>query len=266
LQRATRVIHALAKEAERRGWTVEPGDDLRIAAEDRRFSLRLREKGVRARGSWEEMVSRYRGLPRDSIFYRDRELPSGPYDAGATGQLELNGDWEFHGRQSRWGDRKSWTLDDRLPHLFREIEERIVEAAFETADRRIAAEKAAEAAKREAEERERQWHVLMDEARERLVEEQRATHLRKQADAWQEVERLRRYCDAVQAAYADRSDTAEWLAWARAYAARLDPLSEPPTMPAPIEATPEVLQPYLPVGWSAEGPEAPGYRTRHLWS
>jgi hypothetical protein len=212
-------------------------------------------------------VDRFRGVSRDSYFYRDRELPTGAYDAAATGRLnlELNREWPFRGRQSRWGDRQSWTLEDRLPHLFREIEERIVEAERVAEERRVATERAAEAAKLEAEEHQRRWHVLMERARERLLEDHRAKQLRNEAGAWRDADRLRRYCDAVDTAYGSRPDTAEWLAWARGYVAQIDPLNRPPTMPKPIEATPEALQPYLPEGWSAHGPEARTHRSQHPW-
>jgi ElaB/YqjD/DUF883 family membrane-anchored ribosome-binding protein len=161
----------------------------------------------------------------------------------------------LRGRQSRWADRQSWTLKERLPHLFREIQERIVEADRVAEERRIAAEKAADAARREAEECKRQWHGLMDRARERLIEAHRAAHLRAQADAWQQADRLRRYCDALEAAHGAHPDSAHWLAWARQYANRLDPLTEPPTMPEAPEATSEALQEHLPPGWSDYGPE-----------
>jgi hypothetical protein len=49
--------------------------------------------------------------------------------------------------------------------------------------------------------------------------------------------------------------SASWLAWARSYAAQQDPLSKPPTMPQPPEATPGALQEHLPDGWSAYAPE-----------
>jgi hypothetical protein len=49
--------------------------------------------------------------------------------------------------------------------------------------------------------------------------------------------------------------SASWLAWARSYAAQQDPLSKPPTMPQPPEATSGALQEHLPDGWSAHGPE-----------
>jgi hypothetical protein len=210
--RATRIIHAIAVEAERRGWSA-----------------------------------------------------SVPAQSEARGKLRLErnckNDWIFRGRQSRWADRQSWTLEERLPHLFREIEERIIEAKRVAEEQRIAAEKRAEAERREAEERERRWHVLMDQIRHRLVETHRASQLRTQAEAWEQAGRLQRYCDALAAKYGDDPRTAEWIAWARAYAARLDPLREPPSMPEPPEETPSALQEHLPGGWSVYGPEH-GYRAR----
>jgi hypothetical protein len=129
------------------------------------------------------------------------------------------------------------------------------EAAGRSQRQGIAAETAADAARREAEEREHTWHELMDQARERLIETHRATQLRAQADAWDEACRLRRYCDAIDVAHGDHPPTAQWLAWARAHATQLDPLTDPRTMHAAPEATPETLQPHLPDGWSALGPE-----------
>lgn len=276
LPRATRIVHAIAVEAERRGWSARASSEskngygrvdwtgtkdghLQITAEHYEFWLRLQEDGVHTRGVWEEEVYRYRNVSSDWTFYRDRELPRGPYDADAKGRLKLelhsSGRWTYSGRQSRWGDRQSWRLEERLPHLFREIEERIVEAGHAAERAQIAAEKAAEAARQAAEERERTWHVLMRQAEERLVEAHRAAQLRAQADAWHQAESLRRYCDAVDAAYGDRHETAEWLTWARTHILSLDPLTEPPTMPAAPEASPDALQPHLPEGWSARGPE-----------
>lgn len=156
---------------------------------------------------------------------------------------------------SRWSDRTSWTLEQRLPHLFREIEERVAEAEYAAEQERLAAEKAAEAAKRAAEERERTWQVLMRQAEERLIESHRAACLREQSDAWSRAEILRRYCDAMETAYGDKPETSEWLGWAKAYISRLDPLTEVPAMPASPDANPEALQRHLPDGWSAEGPQ-----------
>jgi hypothetical protein len=276
LPRVTRIVHAIAVEAERRGWSAEVSSEskngygrtdwtgtkdghLQITAEKHEFWLRIQEEGVHTRGVWEEEVHRYRNVTSDWTFYRDRELPRGAYDASATGRLKLElhggGRWAYSGRQSRWANRQSWTLEERLPHVFREIEERIAEADHAAEQARIAAEKAAEAARQAAEERDRTWHVLMRQAEERLVETHRATQLRAQADAWHRAEKLRRYCDAIEDAYGDQPETVEWLTWARTHVVALDPLTEAPTMPGDPEANPDTLQPHLPSGWSARGPE-----------
>jgi hypothetical protein len=276
LPRATRIVHAIAVEADRRGWraSVPAGTKneygyvrwsgtsdghVRIEVEQHAFWIRLQEEGVHTRGPWEEEVRRYRNVSRDSYFYRDRELPSGAYDADAKGRLKLElhstHEWTHSGRQSRWADRQSWTLENRLPHLFREIEERIVEADYAIEQRRIAAEQAEEARRRAAEERERAWHALMAEAKRRLIESYRAAQLKAEAEAWQTANLIRRYCDALETAFGDRPETTEWLSWARTYADRLDPLGSPPMMPGEPEATTEALQQYLPPGWSSLGPE-----------
>ena len=74
-----------------------------------------------------------------------------PYDAGATGELSIEALGWSRGRQSSWGDRSRLRLEDRLPHLFRELE---IQAA-EAEERRLAAE-------REEAERQRQ----VDDARQ----------------------------------------------------------------------------------------------------
>jgi hypothetical protein len=276
LPRATRVIHAIATEAERRQWVATTPEEsangygrrdwrgakdghLQLTVRGHTLWMRCKEGSVRTRGSWDEGVRRYRGVDRDSPWYRDRDLPSGPYDATATGRLviELYSErsWIHRGRQSRWGDRHSWSLEDRLPHLFREIEDRVSEVERSDEAERVAAEEAAAAAVRQAQERERQWRRLMDEARQHLAHAQRANELGRQVKAWCEAGRLRHYCDAVEAAHGQEPATREWLKWARGFIADLDPLTKPPAAPPLPDPAPDALQPYLPPGWSAQGPE-----------
>lgn len=218
--------------------------------------ISIKERGVHRRGPWEEDVRRYRDY---TPFFRERPVPTGPYDEDATGELELSIDVTpgcgFDGRQSRWSDRQSWTLEERLPYLFQEIAMRIVLAERHAIRQRIAAERAAEAAQRAKEERERQWHALMTQARERLIEDHRAAHLRAQADAWHEADRLRAYCAAVAEKHAGPRHTEQFLTWAKNRATSIDPLTVPPTLPCAPEPTAETLQPYMPAGWSAHGPE-----------
>lgn len=173
LQRAVRIAHALVTEAERRGWTVPSpagsedeersagGGGLAVVAGGRRFWLHFSEKGVKERGRWEEEVEQYRNAYRYwSSRDGGREYPNGPYDAGATGELKVHlgaeRAWVFRGHQSNWGDRASWQLEERLGHVFREMEERIVKADRVEEEERIEAERRAEEERREVEERERQ--------------------------------------------------------------------------------------------------------------
>jgi len=268
LPRAIRIIHAIAGEATRRGWDVSGpstdsgprsrGPDLTILTTGHTFGLRLFEEGVHPRGAWEEEVRTYRNAYYWPGSSRERTSPSGPYDADATGRLGLEllagNSRIFAERQWRWGDRRRWTLEERLPHLFREIEERIVLAAQAVEVERIEAERAAARARLAAEERERQWRLLMSKATERLVEDNRAQQLKEQASAFAETQRLRSYLEAMEAAYGDHEETAPWLVWAQSYVERRDPLMKPPGMPPAPNATAQALQAYLPSGWSAEGP------------
>jgi hypothetical protein len=118
LPRATRIVHLIAVEAERRGWSARASSEskngydridwtgtkdghLQITAEQYEFWLRLQEEGVHTRGVWEEEVYRYRNVSSDWSFYRDRQLPRGPYDAGANGRFKLelysSGRWTYSG-------------------------------------------------------------------------------------------------------------------------------------------------------------------------
>ena len=116
-----------------------------------------------------------------------------PYDSGATGELNIEALGWSHGRQSSWGDRKRWTLEDRLPQLMRELETQAVEAE----ERRLAKE-------REEAERQRQWEAAMDSAKLRLIEDHRLNVLRNRVAAWHEADAIRAYCDAVEARHGDR--------------------------------------------------------------
>jgi hypothetical protein len=276
VSRATRIVHVIAREGERRGWSVEvppsspnaygretwaasKDGHLRIEAGGGLFWLRLREDLVHTRGPWEEEVARYRNVDRDSTWYRDRELPSGRYDANAGGQLTIElyaaASWLFHGRRSRWGDRKRWQLEDRLADLLAEIEARVAEAERAAEEQRNAEEQARAVARQRAEERERQWRRHLERAGELRAESLRAKELRKQAERWREARALTEYCDAIEASHGKDAQTAEWLSWARTFIEDLDPTSAPPTGPKLEEPSAENLQPFMPEGWSAIGPD-----------
>jgi hypothetical protein len=261
LPRVLRIVHALAMEAERRGYKVacvqvredsygrsewKPGRDgqLTFAIDGHQLNVRIWEKGAGIRGPYERQKKR---------FEEDREQPvrlmqfverPKAYDSGATGELNIEALGWSNSRQSSWGDRKRWTLEDRLPQLMRELETQSAEAEA----RRLAKE-------REDAERQHQWEAAMDRAKRRLFEAHRVDVLRKRVRAWEEANAIRAYCDAVEARHgADAvnadSEAAQWLALAREHADRAQQL---PQMPADPEITHEALKPYL-GGWSPYGP------------
>lgn len=262
LPRVLRIVHALATEAERRGyevacvriredryghqeWKASRDGQLVFTLKGHTLPVRIWEKGAGTRGPYEQQLARWK---------RDREQPSRlmqfvdrpkAYDAGATGELNIEALGAAYGRQKSWGDRSRWTLEDRLPNLLRELELQAVELE----QRRLTRE-------REAAERQRQWEAAMETAKRRLVEDSRLEVLRERVRAWQEADAIRAYCDAVQArhgtdAVATNQDAARWLALAREHA---DQLQQLPRMPPDPEITPDRLKPYL-GRWSPWGPQ-----------
>jgi hypothetical protein len=257
LPRATRLVQAIAVEAERRGWGVRTAGEsenevglvdwssakdghLQLAVGEHLFWVRLQEEGVGTRGVLEDEDTRE------------------PFDAGATGRLKLElrwGEW-FTRQQTRWVDRANSLLEDRLADVFGEIRERVAEAE------RLAVEKRARAAQADAEAeaaavaREQEWTRLMAQARVRYIEEAYAAELLAQVEAFEQVARIRAYCDAVVATHGSGAglETAAWISWAREYADRIDPLLGSPHAPPGVEPAPAALQAYLPEGWNAAGP------------
>lgn len=260
LGRATRIVQALVAIGEERGWeirnvaaTKEPGrygrsnwtgaNDGHIVVRIGDYSqwLQIREDGLPSRASWEKEVRRSRPHWDDG----PRHEPLGEYEKKATGHLSIVMGPKYGGRS--WSDRKSWSLDEKLPEIVLALE------AAATEHRR----RAEEAEKQAALRRER-WEEAMERARERYLEAWRADKLIRRAETLRQVKELREYCDAVEAQFllAEHPRTAEWIEWARRYLERVDPLRDPPVMPAdPDDVRPEDLKPFLD-GWSPYGPEA----------
>lgn len=261
LPRALRVVHALATEAERRGYEIacvhvrddsygrsewKPAQDgqLLFTINGHPLKVRIWEKGAGQRAPYEREMQRWQ---------QDRERPirlmqflqrPKPYDSGATGELNIEA-LGSHGRRNSWGDRTRWTLEDRLPHLLRELEIRAVEAE----QRRLAQQ-------REEAERQQQWEAAMEHAKCRLLEDHRLEVLRNQVRAWDEAETIRAYCDAIEARHGADTitadpDAAAWITLAREHADRAQQL---PRMPPAPEITHEGLKPYL-GKWSPYGPQ-----------
>jgi hypothetical protein len=261
LPRVLRIVHALAHEAEKRGYEVacvkvhedrygrsewSPGRNGQLVVTIRGHALPVRiwEKGCGRRGHYEQHLKQWKD-DREQPVRRMRfvERPK-PYDSGATGELNAQALGSSFGRQSSWGDRSRWTLEDRLADLLRELERQAAEA-----------EERQRAGEREEAERQRQWEAAVQDAKRRFLEDHRREALRRRVREWEEGEAIRAYCEAVEARYgadaiAADSEATQWLALAREHANRAQQL---PRMPAEPQITAEALKPYL-GRWSPYGP------------
>jgi hypothetical protein len=260
LPRALRIVHALAVEAERRGYRIsclrvredgygrtewKPAQDgqLVFTINGHELKVRIWEKGAGQRGPYEHQMRRWKA-DREQPF-RLMQFVERPkaYDSGATGELNVEALGSAYGRQKAWGDRSRWKLEDRLPNLLRELEVQAVEAE----ERRLARE-------REQAERQRQWAAVMEHAKLQFINDHRLEVLRNRVRAWEEAEAIRRYCEAVESRHGDAvadPAAAEWLSLALDHADRVQEL---PRMPADPEITHDGLRPYL-GGWSPYGPQ-----------
>src|SRR5205814_1444596 len=122
------------------------------------LKVRLWEKGCGPRAPYEQQMERWREdreRPFREMLFLNRPKP---YDSAALGQLNVAVVGWGHSRQTSWGDRQRWRLEDRLPQLMRELETQATEAE----DRRLAKE-------REAAERRVAWEAAMEAAKRRLL-------------------------------------------------------------------------------------------------
>jgi hypothetical protein len=262
LPRALRIMQGLATELDRRGHRIACADigakdegygryrrkeadngQLVVTINGHELTLGLYEKGVGLRGPWEERKRRREEAHRTLRFDAWDVGRIEPYDKGATGELDLS-ILTYGPRQTRWGDRKRWSLEDRLPQVLRELET----LAEEAEERRIARE-------REEAERQRAWEAAMAAAKERAIEHYHLETLRRRAGAWREADEIRIYCDAVEARHGEAlnvdTEAARWLRFARQHADKLQRLPQMPTDP---ELKVEDLKPFL-GGWSPYGPQ-----------
>jgi hypothetical protein len=263
LSRSVRIIHALVVEAERRGHKAaspnlprhernarssakDPVPHLAITVGNHTYLLSITEEKVLLRGVWEERRRANEEYRRQFPLYGSRERLR-PYDSEATGQLTISlvaSGYRREGRAASWSDRKSWTLEDKLPELLQELELRAVED-----DERGAEER------RQAEERRRKWELAMERAQERFLEAHRAKVLRAQLAARQEAKVMSAYLVELEEVHVDSPEWAEWIAWVREYIKRVDPLESAPSMPEEPEISREDLKLYLPSGMNPYGPE-----------
>ncbi len=231
LRRALRIMDALVRAFETRGWKVELSsrNDLKshVTILGQRLPFGIREtlkKAVTSPPTADRLFSSRSNLPRSSTYHDDYHEYSGLLAfvmryAGSYGVLKA------------WAETKRRRLEERVSDSIISL----VKAAYnelESGQRRAEwVRQAAEAAERE-----------LEEERRREKEAGKVRALVEQAKLWRTSGQLLDYVRAVrgvaesQSALEDESDLGRWLAWAEAYARSIDPLrqklSNLPTVPA----------------------------------
>lgn len=226
--RALRILHALAVESERRGYTItphtpkannykaEPAWHLLVTVASDVVPLRISEETDRV-----EHVPTAREL---AVHERNPWIRIPSHDVVDSGRLRIElGGLPRSDRRSSWADRTAWSLEDKLPEVLREVAVRADELRL-----RREAKARAEEEYRQAVEHERQ------RARVRAADVHRRAVLDDQMTQWHQACELRLYAAALEkritAAEANEHATNEgtstarrWLAWVTDLAEQQDP-------------------------------------------
>jgi hypothetical protein len=254
LSRASRVLHALATEAERRGYSVTgrrkteekfslTDGQMQIKISSSSYKIRIREEGAPG-GAPLPYSFGPRKLPRWRAAKKNAFVPTGKL------RITIEEGYSRDGRPTEFRDTQKASLEERLPAALRELEIRALEDDWRRQEE-----------ERKVERRRRQWELAMDQAKEDFREARRAEILAGQIKRWRQAAEVDAYISAMHTAIeglADdesRADASRWLTWISAYRERLDPLHGHLEMPEDVKPSREDLMPFL-RGWSPYGPDA----------
>lgn len=257
VDRAAKLLHALATESTARGYEVTlPSShkrtdtrrpttldgDIAITIGMTTVPLEMRELPPNS-GAARPYIPKYNSRTQSWTLVNNTDFVS-------TGrlQLEVTQKYSTHGRQERFHDGKRQQLDSVLPAILREIEIQQLENEWKREQARL-----------KEEDTQRRWEAAMKRARKRIQDHHKAQQLKIQADAWAEAGMLRKYVDALEARVSSERDGElvnrghAWLSWARDYIDAKDPLLRPIEVPVMADYRDEDLVPFLD-GWSPHGP------------
>lgn len=250
MDRALRILHGLAAEAERRGFDVrahlphhggdrsrdEPLWHLLFTTGDETVPLRIEEEDDRV-----EHVPTSRELKEHERRPWVR-IPT--HDHLRSGRLRIQlGGQSLLERKSSWADRASWRLEEKLPAVLREV-------AVRADELRLLREAKARAheAHRQAVEREEELAYV------RAAEAHRVEVLDGHLTAWRAAEELRADAMAVANRITDAADGQDaealgearrWLDWVRDRADRRNPTTRLATWPKTPELASYELRKFM---------------------
>lgn len=220
LRRALRIVDALIKAIEHRGWkvTLGTGDDRKSYVEvlGQKVPFGIREPRKQIPNEPPKPVRLRTGKMYTPYHYKYREEPSGRL------ALVIRNSWG-HGVSKSWLETESRPLEDRLNDFIVVV----VRVAHKEAER--------ERRWREEKERQRAIEQLrIAEQRQRELEAARGKALEEQAERWRRSRAIQEYLAAIREVAEDApggiatgSELAEWLDWAETYSRSLDPLGGP---------------------------------------
>lgn len=247
--RALRILDAVAKTAESRGYQVTTPPVERGYMQPRGY-LHITIGG---HSHTVDMVELNDKLPHEPTLQELKDKERHPwvripaYDNVPSGRLALKVVGGSQVRQESFADTKTIDLEDRLPMVLQELELR--SAAEEEQDRKLELER---------QERRRHWEQVHEEAKSSAREQYRAEALMNQAERWQQANNLAAYLDAaaihIETLHDEKRAAAEeWLDWGRRHLREIDALNHTLAMPADPTFTPDLLKPFM-HGLSPHGP------------
>lgn len=249
LNRAARILQAIAAEAERRSLNVVTPSaavkklDEYKAREIARTHLAIvtpsgiygiKVKEIPDKGG-QKLKPRYWNEPKRLPAWLD----SRGWEFISTGRLELRvfGPMAAYGGDA-YRDAKSKRLEDMLPEVFRSFD--IYALKIEARER---------VRELEEERKQRHWEQAIEAAKVNFAADFRWRELQRQAADWRRAHELHDYIAAMRdtvAAETPSESTTRWLGWAESAVKGLDPLAElsslEPNIPHP---TTEQLKPFL---------------------
>jgi hypothetical protein len=220
IDRATRILDALAQALEARGIPLVVGADdsgSRVTVLGVSHEIALEESTDRK--VRELTPAEKKAQQRDPWLYRTPQ-----YDYTPTGRLALRIKGYGSGERRSWSDGKQQRLEDCLN-------------AFVIGLIRVAVRQRAQ--ELEWERQRREWEAQEQRRREAerqlRLEEARSQALQMQLSAWHKSQQVRDYVEAVRRTAIERHGAIEpgshlerWLTWTSEYADRLDPLHKDP--------------------------------------
>lgn len=258
LPRALRILEAVAREAERRGWRLEPREDDKdghwrsqsdykagqfyMVMGEHRASIRIKERA----GKGGEKIGYVYGRKDSRPGWQQSRMTA----FVSTGRLALEaGAYEAY-------DAGTQLLDLKIGRAFKSLEARLLSTEYKVKlDARIQELRVEARVGFEARLRER-WQAARSAAELRVIEDHRELVLKEQLEHFELVERLGPYLEAIRAD-SGSPVSAEWIAWIETFVARVDPRHQDLRVPDPPKMTRELLAPYM-TGWDPDRPRSSG--------